>query len=96
MALTNKTDDMAFLNTGLNLLIFWIAFLICRTIYRLSYHPLAKFPSFKLAAVTKWYERYFDLVKSPRAQYYKEIERMHDQYGVYIDVFDTALRAPKC
>lgn len=66
------------------LVIPYITFLICRTIYRLSFHPLARFPGPKIAAITKWYERYFELIQRPRGQYLREIDRMHDKYGMCI------------
>ncbi|PVH77367.1 putative P450 monooxygenase, partial [Cadophora sp. DSE1049] len=47
--------------------------------YRLFLGPLAHFPGPKLAALTGWYETYFDCVKKGR--YWVEIERMHQQYG---------------
>lgn len=48
-------------------------------VYRLFLSPVAKFPGSRLAAVTFWYEFYFDVVKG--GQYMYEIERMHKQYG---------------
>jgi len=47
--------------------------------YRLFLGPLAHFPGPKLAALTGWYETYFDCVKKGR--YWVEIERMHQKYG---------------
>lgn len=48
-------------------------------IYRLYLDPLARFPGPRLAALTGWYEMYFDCIKAGR--YWVEIEKMHKQYG---------------
>ena len=47
--------------------------------YRIYLHPLAKFPGPKLAALSHWYEAYYDVLK--KGQYIFEIERMHQKYG---------------
>ena len=54
-------------------------YLILGAVYRLFFHPLSKFPGPKLAALTTWYEGYYDVVKAGR--YVFQIGKMHDQYG---------------
>jgi hypothetical protein len=48
--------------------------------YRLYLHPLAKFPGPKLAAVTRWYELYYDVIQN--GQYTLKIANLHETYGM--------------
>jgi hypothetical protein len=48
-------------------------------VYRLYFHPLAKYPGPKLAAWTLWYEFYYDAIRC--GQYTFKIQQMHHEYG---------------
>jgi hypothetical protein len=62
-----------------SLIILWITYLIGLAFYRLYLSPLARFPGPKLAALTKWYEFYYDVVL--KGQFTFQIQRMHKKYG---------------
>jgi hypothetical protein len=59
--------------------VVWVVYLIGLAIYRLYFSPLAKFPGPKLAALTKWYEVYYEVVK--RGQFTFHFNELHEKYG---------------
>ncbi|MCJ1440789.1 MAG: hypothetical protein MMC23_001275 [Stictis urceolatum] len=63
------------------LLLFLVMHAVGLSIYRIWFHPLANFPGPRSAALTKWYEFYYDIVKRPGGTFMFEIERMHREYG---------------
>lgn len=67
-----------------------IGYVLFLAFYRLFLSPLSKVPGPKLAALTFWYERYFDVFK--RGRYVFKIKELHDQYGR----FPTFLLKLKC
>ena len=56
----------------------WMIYL---AIYRLYLSPLAGFPGPKIAALTQWYECYYDVFAPGSGMYMWEIEKMHKKYG---------------
>ncbi|KAM0802103.1 cytochrome P450 [Usnea florida] len=71
------------------LLLGLIAFLPCRAVYRLTLHPLARFPGPRLAAVTSLYGASFDLRKN--SCYVKIIADLHDKYGPIVRIYPNQL-----
>ncbi|KAK7911046.1 cytochrome P450 [Apiospora marii] len=63
--------------------------------YNLLLHPLAGFPGPKLAAATRIYEFYYDVIK--RGQYVYKIEEMHKKYGpiVRINPYEIVINDPE-
>ena len=60
----------------------WICYWILVFLYRITFHPLAKFPGPKIAAMTMWYETYWD-VWPHLGRYQWKIQEMHKQYGTW-------------
>ncbi|OTA89496.1 hypothetical protein M434DRAFT_79252 [Hypoxylon sp. CO27-5] len=66
-----------------------VAYFIALVIHRLFFHPLSVFPGPKLAAVTVWYEFYYDGIKG--GQYTFKIREMHEKYGPIIRISPNEL-----
>ncbi|KAF5973498.1 trichodiene oxygenase [Fusarium bulbicola] len=56
----------------------------CTIIYRLYLSPLAKIPGPKLAALTFFYEFYYDVIK--RGKFLWKIQELHRQYGPIVRI----------
>lgn len=70
-------------------IIIWIAYLIGLAFYRLYLSPLAQFPGPKFAALTQWYEFYYDVVRP--GQFIFQIQKIHKRYGMLLRPFPDEL-----
>ena len=64
------------------LILLKLTYDLALALYRITLHPLAKFPGSKIAAATYWHETYHDVFKGH--QYIWKIQAMHKQYGPVI------------
>ena len=83
----------------------WLFYLLTLAIYRLYFHPLSHFPGPKLAALTKFYEMYYEVTL--RGKFTFHIQDLHKIYGPIVRVtpfevhiedpsyFDTLYLRPK-
>ena len=67
---------MTFIIYGVLALAVWILYGV---IWRLYFSPLSKFPGPKLAALTQWYEFYYNIYRP--GLFFRELVRMHEIYG---------------
>ncbi|GAP91778.1 putative cytochrome P450 [Rosellinia necatrix] len=60
--------------------------LLTLIVYRLWLHPLAKVPGPRLAALTYWYETYFELAHRSGGQFTFHIKELHSRYGPIVRI----------
>ncbi|KAI0428311.1 cytochrome P450 [Xylaria sp. FL1042] len=77
-------DDLASILPWWRLTLSVAAYFVALAFYRLFLHPLSRFPGPKLAAVSRWYEAYYDVVQN--GQYTFKIAELHKQYGPIIRI----------
>ena len=71
--------------TGVVLLIFaYLVFKILQVLYRITFHPLARFPGPKLAAASRWYEVYYEVFVG--GVWSDQISLLHEQYGPIVRI----------
>ena len=63
----------------LRLLFLTVCYALVIGTYRLFFHPLAQFPGPRLAALTRLYEAFYDVVQN--GQYTFKIAELHKIYG---------------
>ena len=63
-----------------------VCYTIGLAIYRLKFHPLARFPGPKLTAATQWWEFYIDVIRNGGGRFWREVERMHEAYGPIVRI----------
>ena len=71
-----STSDVGLLSASLLILYYGVL-----SIYRLFFHKLAGFPGPRLAALTYWFEFYYD-VYPQKHRYAWKIRELHEQYGL--------------
>lgn len=59
----------------------FFGYLTTLAVYRLIFSPLKDVPGPRRAAVTAWYEFYWDCIK--HGQYVFKIQELHKQYGMF-------------
>lgn len=59
----------------------FLVYAVTIAIYRLYFHPLAKFPGPRIAALTRWYEAFYDVLLDGR--YELKIVEFHRKYGEF-------------
>ncbi|KAM0812547.1 putative Cytochrome P450 [Seiridium cardinale] len=84
-----KLDDMVSSLTWLHaffvILATYFSYWIAVFVYRITFHPLARFPGPRLAGATFWYEFYYDLWPQ-RYRYMWKIKDLHERYGPIVRI----------
>ncbi|KAK8087643.1 hypothetical protein PG997_002604 [Apiospora hydei] len=82
-----STGAMSIMNPAVEwymLVVAVLAYYATLAVYRLFLSPLARFPGPKLAAISRWYEAYYDVLQN--GKYTLKIAQLHKQYGPIIRI----------
>lgn len=71
--------QLASAQVALTFALVFLLWLVVESVRRLFFSSLAKIPGPKLAALTSWYEFYYDVVQP--GQYVWKIKNLHAKYG---------------
>ncbi|KAI1811655.1 putative cytochrome P450 [Poronia punctata] len=63
-----------------------LLYCLCLTLWRLYFSPIAKFPGPALAALTFWYEAYYDFISEGGGQFAFHLKRLHERYGPIVRI----------
>ncbi|KAJ3751758.1 cytochrome P450 [Lentinula raphanica] len=66
-----------------------VVYLVANAIYRLYFHPLRKYPGPVFAALSSWYEAYYNIIE--KGNLVVELERLHKLYGPVIRIGPNTL-----
>ncbi|KAE8548914.1 hypothetical protein EYB25_009297 [Talaromyces marneffei] len=78
--------EVSLVATALTIVVGYLSYIV---VARLLLSPLARFPGPKLAALSNWYEFYFDVLQ--QGQFTAHIQKLHDKYGPIIRITPTEL-----
>ncbi|KZV89604.1 cytochrome P450 [Exidia glandulosa HHB12029] len=67
----------------------WLLFSAGRVVYRLFFHPLARFPGPKLAAASEWYRTYYEVYMN--GGLVDKLTELHRQYGDVVRIAPNEL-----
>ncbi|KAK3346444.1 cytochrome P450 family protein [Lasiosphaeria hispida] len=67
----------------------FLLYLLSLATYRLVLSPLAKFPGPRLAALSNWYEFYYDVIL--QGKFTAHIQQLHKKYGPIVRITPTEL-----
>jgi len=58
----------------------FVIYVFSLVVYRLYLSPVARFPGPRLAALTNWYEFYYDVIRE--GEFTWHIQKLHKKYGM--------------
>jgi hypothetical protein len=67
----------------------WLVCVVLKVVNRLYLHPLSGVPGRPLAAVSQWYDFYYNVIRN--GIYSKQWPRLHTKYSVFTTQFRDEL-----